>query len=62
MASQRAWLAGNDLYLFLQFGSRHRTREEMEALFENAGLAVLDVSRAAPPRGLAWDVIEGRRR
>jgi hypothetical protein len=59
---QRAWVSGNDLNLFLVFGSRHRTRGEMEALFEGAGLAVLDLRRARPPLGIAWDVIEGRRR
>jgi hypothetical protein len=58
----RGWMAGNDLYLFLQFGSRHRTRDEMQELFDDAGLAVLHVGRAAPPRGIPWDVIEGRRR
>jgi len=59
---QRAWMLGNDLFLFLQFGSRLRSRDEMEALLDDSGIAMLGVSRAGSPDGIAWDVIEGRKR
>jgi hypothetical protein len=59
---RRSFQSGNDIHLFLVFGSCHRTWREMQELLERSGLVFAEVRHARQPGQPTWDVIEARRR